>query len=239
MNNITINDFEGPLDLLLHLVKTSRMDIYEINTSYIIEEYLKYISEMQDLNIDVASEYLVMAAELIHLKSKMLINLDDEEETEDDEYSISSEEELKQRLIDYEKYKRSTDSFRELEENRKEYLTRSPENIMEYAKEIKYNGDLSIEDLLNAFLEYRKRLDKEKPIETKITRRELSVKERIKSIRSILKTKKKIVFTELFESFRKDYVVVTFLSILSMSNNNEIILTQKDNFSPIMIESRL
>lgn len=239
MNNITINDFEGPLDLLLHLVKTSKMDIYEINTSYIIEEYLKYISEMQDLNIDVASEYLVMAAELIHLKSKMLINLDDEEETEDDEYSISSEEELKQRLIDYEKYKRSTDSFRELEENRKEYLTRSPENIMEYAKEIKYNGDLSIEDLLNAFLEYRKRLDKEKPIETKITRRELSVKERIKSIRSILKTKKKIVFTELFESFRKDYVVVTFLSILSMSNNNEIILTQKDNFSPIMIESRL
>lgn len=239
MNNITINDFEGPLDLLLHLVKTSKMDIYEINTSYIIEEYLKYISEMQDLNIDVASEYLVMAAELIHLKSKMLINLDDEEETEDDEYSISSEEELKQRLIDYEKYKRSTDSFRELEENRKEYLTRSPENIMEYAKDIKYNGDLSIEDLLNAFLEYRKRLDKEKPIETKITRRELSVKERIKSIRSILKRKKKIVFTELFESFRKDYVVVTFLSILSMSNNNEIILTQKDNFSPIMIESRL
>ncbi|MBR5662954.1 MAG: segregation/condensation protein A [Bacilli bacterium] len=239
MNNITINDFEGPLDLLLHLVKTSKMDIYEINTSYIIEEYLKYISEMQDLNIDVASEYLVMAAELIHLKSKMLINIDDEEEQDEDEYSISSEEELKQRLIDYEKYKRSTDSFRELEENRKEYLTRSPENIMEYAKEIKYNGDLSIEDLLNAFLEYRKRLDKEKPLETKITRKELSVKERIKSIRNILKTKKKIVFTELFESFRKDYVVVTFLSILSMSNNNEIILTQKDNFSPIMIESRL
>lgn len=239
MNNITINDFEGPLDLLLHLVKTSKMDIYEINTSYIIEEYLKYISEMQDLNIDVASEYLVMAAELIHLKSKMLINLDDEEEQEDDEYSISSEEELKQRLIDYEKYKKSTDSFRELEENRKEYLTRSPENIMEYASEIKYNNDLSVEDLLNAFLEYKKRLDKEKPLETKITRKELSVKERIKSIRSILKTKKKVEFTELFESFRKDYVVVTFLSILSMSHNNEIILTQKDNFSPIMIESRL
>lgn len=239
MNNITINDFEGPLDLLLHLVKTSKMDIYEINTSYIIEEYLKYISEMQDLNIDVASEYLVMAAELIHLKSKMLINLDDEETTDEDEYSISSEEELKQRLIDYEKYKRSTDSFRELEENRKEYLTRSPENIMEYAKEVKYNNDLSIEDLLNAFLEYKKRLDKEKPLETKITRKELSVKERIKSIRNILKTKKRVVFTDLFESFRKDYVVVTFLSILSMSSNNEIILSQKDNFSPIMIESRL
>ena len=239
MNNITINDFEGPLDLLLHLVKTSKMDIYEINTSYIIEEYLKYISEMQDLNIDVASEYLVMAAELIHLKSKMLINLDDEEETEEDEFSISSEEELKQKLIDYEKYKRSTDSFRKLEENRKEYLTRSPENIMEYASEIKYDNDLSVEDLLKAFLEYKKRLENEKPLETKITRKELSVKERIKNIREILKVKKKIEFTDLFESFRKDYVVVTFLSILNMCSNNEIVLSQKDNFSPIMIESRL
>lgn len=239
MNNITINDFEGPLDLLLHLVKTSKMDIYEINTSYIIEEYLKYISEMQDLNIDVASEYLVMAAELIHLKSKMLINLDDEEETEEDEFTISSEEELKQKLIDYEKYKKSTDSFRRLEENRKEYLTRSPENIMEYASDIKYNNDLSIEALLEAFLEYKKRLENEKPIETKITRKELSVKERIKNIREILKVRKKLEFTELFESFRKDYVVVTFLSILNMSKNNEITITQKDNFSPIMIESRL
>ena len=238
MNNITINDFEGPLDLLLHLVKTSKMDIYEINTTYIIEEYLKYINAMQDLNIDVASEYLVMAAELIHLKSKMLINLDDEESVEDDEYSISSEDELKQRLLDYEKYKKSTESFRQLEENRKEYLTRSPENISEYAKEIKYNMDLSIQDLINAFLEYRKRLDNEKPLETKITRKELSVKDRIIHIRNILKTKKKIEFTELFESFRKDYVVVTFLSILTMAKKQELIIEQENNFSEITISLR-
>ena len=194
---------------------------------------------MQDLNIDIASEYLVMAAELIHLKSKMLINIEDEVEDESDEFTISSEEELKQRLIEYEKYKKSTDSFRKLEENRKEYLTRSPENISEYSKDIKYNMELSIEDLINAFLEYRKRLDREKPLETKITRKELSVKERINSIRNILKIKKKVVFTDLFESFTKEYVVVTFLSILNMSKNNEIMLSQKDNFSPIMIESRI
>ena len=239
MNNIMINDFEGPLDLLLHLIKTSKMDIYDVNITYIIEEYLKYINAMQDLNIDIASEYLVMAAELIHLKSKMLINIEDEVEDESDEFTISSEEELKQRLIEYEKYKKSTDSFRKLEENRKEYLTRSPENISEYSKDIKYNMELSIEDLINAFLEYRKRLDREKPLETKITRKELSVKERINSIRNILKIKKKVVFTDLFESFTKEYVVVTFLSILNMSKNNEIMLSQKDNFSPIMIESRI
>ena len=238
MNNIMINDFEGPLDLLLHLVKSSKMDIYEINTSYIIEEYLKYINAMKDLNIDVASEYLVMAAELIHLKSKMLINLEDEETTDEDEYSISSEDELKEKLIQYEKYKNSTDSFRKLEENRKEYLTRSPENIMEYAKDQSFSMELSLDDLINAFLEYKKRLENEKPIETKITRKELSVKERIRYIRDILKTKKKVEFTELFESFNKEYVVVTFLSILNMSKNNEIKLSQKDNFSPILIEMR-
>ncbi len=238
MNNIMINDFEGPLDLLLHLVKTSKMDIYEVNMSYIIEEYLKYINTMQDLNIDVASEYLVMAAELIHLKSKMLINIDDEESSEDDEYSISSEDELKERLINYEKYKNSTESFRRLEENRKEYLTRSPENIMEYAKNESYSMELSLDDLISAFLEYKKRLENEKPIETKITKRELSVKDRISYIRNILKEKKKIEFTELFESFSKEYVVVTFLSILNMSKNNEIVLSQKDNFSPILIEMR-
>ena len=82
---ITINDFEGPLDLLLHLVKEMKMDIYEIDTSVIIEEYLKYIENMQDLNIDIASEFLVMAAELIHLKSKMLLNIKEEAE-ETDEY---------------------------------------------------------------------------------------------------------------------------------------------------------
>ncbi len=238
MNNIMINDFEGPLDLLLHLVKTSKMDIYEVSMSYIIEEYLKYINTMQELNIDVASEYLVMAAELIHLKSKMLINIDDEDSNEEDEYSISSEDELKERLINYEKYKNSTDSFRRLEENRKEYLTRSPENIMEYAKENSYSMELSMDDLIAAFLEYKKRLENEKPIETKITKKELSVKDRISYIRNILKTKKKIEFTELFESFSKDYVVVTFLSILNMSKNNEIRLSQKDNFSPILIEMR-
>lgn len=238
MNNIMINDFEGPLDLLLHLVKTSKMDIYEVNMSYIIEEYLKYINAMQDLNIDVASEYLVMAAELIHLKSKMLINLDDEEANEEDEYSIASEEELKERLINYEKYKNSTDSFRKLEENRKEYLTRSPENIMEYAKDQTYSMELSLDDLIQAFLEYKKRLENEKPIETKITKKEISVKERISYIRNVLKERKKVEFTELFESFSKEYVVVTFLSILNMSKNNEIVLSQKDNFSPILIEMR-
>lgn len=238
MYNILVNDFEGPLDLLLHLVKTSKMDIYEINISTIIEEYLNYINDMQNLNIDIASEYLVMAAELIHLKSKMLINID-EETNEDEEFTINSEEDLKQKLIAYEKYKNSTEDFRRLEENRKEYITRSPENISLLIDNKKVDMDLSIDDLIKAFLEYKKRLDREKPLETKITHKELSVKEQVHHIRNILKEKKKVNFLDLFETFTKEYVVVTFLSILNMSKNNELIISQENNFSPIMIESRL
>ena len=89
--NFCINDFEGPLDLLLHLVKESKMDIYEINIRMIIEQYLEYIHSLKEKNIDIASEYLVMASELVHLKSKMLINKEETEE-ESDEYNINSED---------------------------------------------------------------------------------------------------------------------------------------------------
>ena len=97
MYNFYINEFEGPLDLLLHLIKESKMDIYEINTCEIINQYLNYIHQMENKNIDIASEYLVMASELVHLKSKMLINKQDDEPT--DEFAINSETDLKQKLL--------------------------------------------------------------------------------------------------------------------------------------------
>ena len=115
---IDINNFHGPLDLLLHLVKSTEMDIYEINTSVIIEEYLNYINKMQDLNIDVASEFLVMASSLVHLKSKMLIGETDEKKEEENEFEITSEEDLKNKIIEYEKYKTITETFKELEEKK-------------------------------------------------------------------------------------------------------------------------
>ena len=108
--NFCVSDFEGPLDLLLHLVKESKLDIYEINVREIIEQYLDFIHSMEEQNIDVASEYLVMAAELIHLKSKLLINRHDEEDNKEneDEFSINSEEDLRNKLLEYEKYKELT-----------------------------------------------------------------------------------------------------------------------------------
>ena len=224
--NFCINDFEGPLDLLLHLIKESKMDIYEVNISEIINQYLEYIHHLENKNIDIASEYLVMASELIHLKSRMLINKKDEE-TEDSEFNIESEEDLRNKLIEYEKYKNITKELKELEEKRSEVFTRLPNNLKEYMDEpVLTPGEVTIEDLVNAILLFQERQKLAKPLNTRITRKEISVEDRTRDIRKILELKNKVNFIDLFEEATKEYVIVTFLSILEMSKNNEIEITQ-------------
>lgn len=232
-----LENFDGPLDLLLHLVKETKVDIYEINMSEIIETYLNYIESLQELNIDVGSEFLVMAASLIHLKSKMLIGKTEEEQETDDEYNITSEEDLKNRIIEYEKYKNITKELQELEARRKEIFTKIPENLKEYKeKKELINDGLTINDLLKALLKIEERLRYKEPLETRITKKEISVKEQILSIRSILKERKKCCFEDLFSKATKDYIIATFLAILEMTKQKEIILEQKSSFEPIMVE---
>lgn len=236
--NIQINDFEGPLDLLLHLVKESKIDIYEIEISKIVEQYLDIIHKLQDLNIDIASSYLLMAAELLHLKSKLLIN--QKIENDEDEYEINNEEDLREKLIEYQKYKEITEDFKVLNEKRQEVYTKDPTSIKEYAEDkVIVNNGITIDDLLKALLEFRKREEYNKPLTTHITKKELSVSKRTSDIRKILSKKNKVNFVELFDDFSKDYIVVTFLSILDMSKNNEILLSQDNNFGNILIEKRV
>lgn len=236
---VDINDFHGPLDLLLHLVRSTEMDVYEIDTSVIIEEYLNYIEKMQDLNIDIASEFLVMAATLVHLKSKMLIGSTEEKEEEENEFEINSEEDLKTRILEYEKYKNMTEVFKELEEKRTNFYTKDPLSLKEYTdKKIINDGSITVEDLVNAFLSFQERLNFQKPIHTKITKKELSVEERMISIKNKLQNKKKVDFLELFEEVTKEYFIVTFLAVLQMNKNDEINIYQESNFANIIIESR-
>lgn len=236
--NIELSNFEGPLDLLLHLVKDTKMDIYEVNISEIIDSYLNYINSLKDLNIDIASDYLVMAADLIHIKSRKLINMDNEEAS-DDESFVTSEEDLKNKLIEYEKYKEISESFKELEANRQDYYTKIPENISSYYEgEFVLTGDITLQNLVDAFMAFKDREKYMKPVSTKVTRRELSVAERSNYIRGIIKQKGKINFVDLFDSFEKNYVIVTFLSILEMTKNDEINIIQEDNFSNIVLESK-
>lgn len=233
---LCINDFEGPLDLLLHLVKTAKMDIYEIDTKYIIDKYLEFIESIPKDDLDDASEYLVMAAELIHLKSRLLLNLDNDD-CDNEEFSINSEEDLKNKLIEYERYQNVTSVFKELEEKRSEFFTKLPENLNEFIdkKEV-LEGNMDVELLKNAMLELNKRMSYQKPINTRITRKEISVEERKEYIREYISKRGNVKFTDLFEEYSKDLVVATFLSILDMCKQREITLKQDSNFGEIYIE---
>ena len=231
--NFVINDFEGPLDLLLHLIKTNKMDIYDISITKITEEYLDFINKMEEMNLTVASSYLVMASELIEIKSKMLLPNNNSEEEED------PREELVNRLVEYQKYKDMIDSFKTLEESRREFYTKDPINFYSLSdNHIENDGSVSVEDLALALSKFLERKELEKTIETKITMREISVEERSRDIKNILKKKKKVSFFDLFEVKTREYVVVTFLSILEMAKNKEIVITQDNNFNEIYVSNK-
>lgn len=233
MDNLLLQGFEGPLDLLLHLIKKSKMEIFDIQISEITNQYLEYIKEMTDLNLDIASEYLVMASELIEIKSKKLLPKKEEDEEEEE----NTEENLKRRLYEYQKYKESTTAFRELEEKRLNYYTKAPESLKQYSNQkLENDGSVDVYDLLDAFQKLLERQEYNKPLNTKIARKELSVKDRVIKIREILRNKKSVKFIDLFEDFSKSYVVVTFLSVLEMAKSREIVLKQENNFSDIYLE---
>lgn len=234
--NFTINDFEGPLDLLLHLIKINKMDIENINLNSLTMQYLEFVDKMKNKNIDIASEYLVMASELVHIKSKMLLNIDNDKE--DDLYEMNNEDDLKEKLKEYDRIKNITNTFKELENTRNEVYTKIPTNLDEYKKDVELDNNITLDDLINAFNVFLEREKLKKPINTKITKKELSVGDRIKGIRNIFKSKNKVSFVELFDNYTKPYVIVTFLSILEMSKNEEIRIIQKDNFSDIVLEKK-
>ena len=227
---VKIDEFEGPLDLLLHLIKKSNIDIYDISLEEITNQYLDYIKAMKELNLDIASEYLVMASELLEYKSKSLLP------KKEDEEEIDPKDTLIKKLVDYKRYKEITEIFKELESERGNVFTKTPSNYNDFDEKVVKSDELSVDDLVEAFKRFRERIIYEKPLNTKITTRELSVTDRIKSIRSLLKNKKRINFMDLFEVRTKKYVVVTFLSILEMSKDNEIKISQEGNFKEIVIE---
>ncbi len=235
---IHIENFDGPMDLLLHLVKSTKLDIYAIQMSEIIESYLTYISTLQQLNIDVGSEFLLMASTLIHLKSKKLIGKTEEEDTSEDEFNIQSEDDLKARILEYEKYKNITENFHSLEEKRKDIYTKVPTNLKQFEQKSELVGDgVTIDDLVEAFLNIQARLHYKEPVETKITKKEISIEDRVRKIRDYLKIKKRVFFEELFDVPTKEYIIATFLAILEMSKAKEIRLFQEKNFKQIEVES--
>ena len=229
-----IHDFEGPLDLLLHLIKESKMDIMDIQVEEITKQYVEFLEEQEKMNLEVSSEYLVLASELIELKSRMLLprHKDEVEEEEED-----PRKDLVNRLLEYQAYKDITKLLHEKEVLRKDIYTKSPESIKNYVDENhEINANVSLDDLIEAFQKYYQRKIENKPLDTKVTVNEVSVSSRRHDIKNILKKKKRVSFFELFPVVSKEYIVATFLAILEMTKNKEIQITQSKAFDDIICE---
>lgn len=230
-----INDFEGPLDLLLHLIKDSKMDIMNIEIEKITAQYMNYINSQEKMNLEVSSEYLVLASELLEIKSKMLLPRVKSEDCKDEEND--PREELVNRLLEYQAYKDITKVLQEKELLRKEIYTKIPENVSNYVDEVhEIHADVTLDDLVNALKKYYQRKLESKPLKTKVTVNEISVSSRRSDIKSILKDKKRISFFELFPIVSKDYIVATFLAVLEMAKSRELIIKQDRAFEDIVCE---
>lgn len=232
---LNIDSFQGPLDLLLHLIKESKMDIFDLKIEEITNQYLDYINKMEEMNLNIASSYLVMSAELLELKSRMLLprHYNDESEEEED-----PRDDLVNRLIEYQRYKDLTSEFKDLELERQMIFTKIPENMKEYALEnqVINGGDVTLDDLVDAFNKFLERQKFNQPLNTKVTSKEITVEHRRKSIKKILVSKGKVNFMDLFDIINKEYVVVTFLAVLEMAKAKELTIKQENNFDDIICE---
>jgi segregation and condensation protein A len=242
--NVKIESFEGPLDLLLHLINRLEIDIYDIPVSEITEQYLLYIQTMKELHLDVASEFLVMAATLLAIKSKMLLPKYEDESLDEDleiHFEADPRDELVERLIEYRKYKEAAQDLRNLEEERSLMFSKPPSDLSELSKDIQVERldiNVSIYDMLGAFQKLMRRKKLQKPMTTKISRQEISIEMRMAEILSELRGfKGRKSFYDLFPFPQKEHVVVSFLAILELMKRQEIRIDQETNFAEIFVMS--
>ncbi len=231
---IYIDAFEGPLDLLLHLIKESKVDIYEIKISEVTQQYLDYIHAMEDLQLEIASEYLVMAATLIEIKSKSLLPKQVVEV--EDIYEEDTREALIERLVEYKKYKEVTKDFRELEEERGQFYTKPPIDFTSYMdQEVKLPPNAEVNQLISAFEKLLSRHKLVKPLKTKIISQQVSVEDRMNELLTRLKYNKHVPFYSLFEAHDRESIVMTFLALLELVKNCAVTVTQNSYQDDIYI----
>lgn len=227
---VKLEMFEGPLDLLLHLIREHQLNILDIPIAKITEEYLRYLALMQELDLDVAGEFLLMAASLIHIKSKMLLPPGEAAEGEEIEEE-DPRAELVDRLLEYKKFKEAAQTLSILEAEQALLHRRGAPAI-----ELEVEGPLSVSlfELLRAFREVLRRADVPAPLE--ITPEELNVGQRIMVLLDRLATKSPIEFTGLFAgSSRRAEIIVTFLALLELLRRRLATARQAEPMAPIMI----
>jgi len=223
---IRLDIFEGPLDLLLYLIKKEHLNVYDIPITKVVEQYLQFLELMKLLDINVASEYLVMAANLINIKSKLLLPREEEpEEVEED-----PREELVKRLLEYEKFKEAADFLKEREIERNKYFRRPSVDLGKGEVYI----EASIFDLISAFKAALKEVPKD--IFFEVVKDEFTVEDKIHDLLHMLLVNKKIYLKDLFSSAKnKLEIVVTFLAILELIKLREVVAVQEELFGSIVI----
>ncbi len=238
---IKVEAFEGPLDLLLHLINRLEIDIYDIKMTEITSQYMEHVRAMQVLELNEASEYLVMAATLLSIKSKMLlptmpIDFDLDGSYEDE---FDPRDELVNRLLEYKRFKEAAAELKSKEHQQSHHFTKLPSliEIEPTEKELVFEQQYEVYDLLGAFQKMLKRKMLQKPLSTRITKTEVSIKDQMQQVVSRLKQAKgKIAFETLFDSSEKAVVIATFLSVLELMKRQMIHVTQSQNFTDLEIE---
>lgn len=238
---IKISNFDGPFDLLLHLIKKNEMSINDIKIEEIISQYLEYISLMQELDLEITSEFIVMAATLIEIKSKALLPVGKREEEEVDSESLQKN--LMNKLIEYKKFKKASKYFKEKDLMYGEVFTKKAE-VIEIIDNIEidksYFRNITMVELYELYKKLIKNYNEKQNtniIEKKISVDKYKIKDKVNLIRGRLKFNSIIRFSDLsYECECKLELVVTFLAILEMIKIEEIKVLQYDNFEEIIIE---
>ncbi|HBG47345.1 MAG TPA: segregation/condensation protein A [Deltaproteobacteria bacterium] len=213
--NIKLDIFEGPLDLLLHLIKRNEVDIYDIPIASITEQYLEYIEMMKEMNLDFAGEFLVMAATLVHIKSKTLLPVD-EEATPEEEDGIDPREELIRKLLEYQQYKEAAKELGERDLLGRDVFARGAEVPLDELEEGAAFVNVSVFDLMEAIRGILDRAPKERTLE--ITSERFKIADKINYIMELLGREKSAPFTSLFtDGATRGEVVVIFLAILELA----------------------
>ncbi|MFB5087264.1 segregation/condensation protein A [Psychrobacillus sp. PGGUH221] len=233
--------FEGPLDLLLHLINRLEIDIYDIKMAEITSQYMEHIHAMRVLELNEASEYLVMAATLLSIKSKMLLPIHQDDEMDDD-FDLSLDDprdELVLKLIEYKKYKEAASNLQEMEESSSLFYTRPPADLSGFqdSKQLAlFELDVNVYDMLGAFQKMLRRKQLNAPLHTRISKQEISIKDQMKNVISTLKKSGgKISFYNLFPTRDKTTIVTTFLSLLELMKRQIVQIEQKSNFEELFV----
>jgi len=225
--NIKLDIFEGPLDLLLHLIKRNEVDIYDIPVAVITEQYLEYIDIMKEMNLEFAGEFLVMAATLVHIKSKMLLPVDEEAVPEEDE-GIDPREELIKRLLEYQRYREAAKELSDRNLLGRDVFGRGGQIPLEELEEGVGFVNVSVFDLMEAIKGIIARAPKERTIE--LTSERFKIADKINFIMELLGAEKSTTFTGLFPiGATRGEIVVTFLAVLELAKLLMIKIHQTDD----------